>query len=154
MMDKEFDKIEDEIDLVEINTTQMVYSYNQRTQQGSHFRPPLHCPPPASDDSSCLSHSALVKQPTRCHRCLREIFPQWNRPGTLAGFHQALHRSIWFIRWSSQSSNYHKRHTFPGIFLGLSPTGNRQGTHEVFNLNTGVVKKPCTVTLLPISHAQ
>jgi hypothetical protein len=30
--------------------------------------------------------------------------------------------------------------TFPGIFLG--PTGNRQGTHKVFDINTGVVKKP------------
>jgi hypothetical protein len=38
--------------------------------------------------------------------------------------------------------------TFPGIFL--SPTGNHQGTHKVFDINTGVVKKPCTVTLLPM----
>jgi hypothetical protein len=38
--------------------------------------------------------------------------------------------------------------TFPGIFLG--PTGNHQGTHKVFDTNTGVVKKPCTVTLLPM----
>jgi hypothetical protein len=39
--------------------------------------------------------------------------------------------------------------TFPGIFLG--PTGNRQGTHKVFDINTGAVKKPCTVTLLPMT---
>jgi hypothetical protein len=38
--------------------------------------------------------------------------------------------------------------TFPGIFLG--PTGNRQGTHKVFDINTGAVKKPRTVTLLPM----
>jgi hypothetical protein len=31
-------------------------------------------------------------------------------------------------------------YTFPGIFLG--PTGNRQGNHKVFNINTGMVKKP------------
>ncbi len=37
-------------------------------------------------------------------------------------------------------------HTFPGIFLG--PTGNRQGTHKVFDINTGMVKKPRTVMLL------
>ena len=38
--------------------------------------------------------------------------------------------------------------TFPGIFLG--PTGNRQGTHKVFDINTGVVKKPRTITPLPM----
>jgi hypothetical protein len=38
--------------------------------------------------------------------------------------------------------------TFPGIFLG--PTGNRQGTHKVFDIDTGVVKKPCTITPLPM----
>ncbi len=38
--------------------------------------------------------------------------------------------------------------TFPGIFLG--PTGNRQGTHKVFDINTGVVKKTRIVTPLPM----
>jgi hypothetical protein len=38
--------------------------------------------------------------------------------------------------------------TFPGIFLSL--TGNRQGTHKVFDINTGVVKKPHTITPLPM----
>ncbi len=38
--------------------------------------------------------------------------------------------------------------TFPGIFLG--PTGNRQGTHKVFNINTGVVKKTRIITPLPM----
>jgi hypothetical protein len=36
--------------------------------------------------------------------------------------------------------------TFPGIFLG--PTGNLQGTHKVFDINTGAVKKPRTITPL------
>jgi hypothetical protein len=38
--------------------------------------------------------------------------------------------------------------TFPGIFLSL--TGNHQGTHKVFDINTGVVKKPHTITPLPM----
>jgi hypothetical protein len=38
--------------------------------------------------------------------------------------------------------------TFPGIFLG--PTGNRQGTHKVFGINTGVVRKPRIITPLPM----
>ena len=38
--------------------------------------------------------------------------------------------------------------TFPGIFLG--PTGNRQGTHKVFDIKTGVVKKPRIITPLPM----
>jgi hypothetical protein len=37
---------------------------------------------------------------------------------------------------------------FPGIFLG--PTGNLQGTHKVFNINTGAIKKPCTITPFPM----
>jgi hypothetical protein len=45
-------------------------------------------------------------------------------------------------------TNTMRPRTFPGIFLG--PTGNRQGTHKVFDINTGVVKKPHTVTLLPM----
>ena len=39
-------------------------------------------------------------------------------------------------------------HTFYRIFLG--PTENRQRTHKVFDINTGVVKKPCSVTPLPM----
>ncbi len=38
--------------------------------------------------------------------------------------------------------------TFPGIFLG--PTGNCQGTHKVFDINMGVVKKPRIITPLPM----
>ncbi len=38
--------------------------------------------------------------------------------------------------------------TFPGIFLG--PTGNHQGTHKVFDINTGVVKKTHSITPLPM----
>jgi hypothetical protein len=37
-------------------------------------------------------------------------------------------------------TNTMRSHTFPGIFLG--PTGNRQSTHKVFDINTGGVKKP------------
>jgi hypothetical protein len=35
---------------------------------------------------------------------------------------------------------------FSGIFLG--PTGNCQGTHKDFDINTSVIKKPRTVTPL------
>jgi hypothetical protein len=38
--------------------------------------------------------------------------------------------------------------TFPGIFLG--PTGNCQGTHKVFDINMGVVKKTRSITPLPM----
>ncbi len=36
--------------------------------------------------------------------------------------------------------------TFPGVFLG--PTDNCQGTHKVFDINTGVVKKNRIITPL------
>jgi hypothetical protein len=45
-------------------------------------------------------------------------------------------------------TNTMRPRTFPGTFLG--PTGNRQGTHKVFNINTGVVKKNRTITPLPM----
>ncbi len=45
-------------------------------------------------------------------------------------------------------TNTMRPHTFPGKFLG--PTGNHQGTHKVFNINMGVVKKPCMITPLPM----
>jgi hypothetical protein len=38
---------------------------------------------------------------------------------------------------------------FPGIFL--CPTANCQGTHKVFDINTGVVKKNHTITPLSIT---
>ncbi len=44
-------------------------------------------------------------------------------------------------------TNTMRPRTFPGIFL--SPTGNRQGTHKVFDINTGIVKKPRTITPSP-----
>jgi hypothetical protein len=40
--------------------------------------------------------------------------------------------------------------TFPGMFLG--PTGKCQGTHKVFDINTGVVKKPRSITPLPMPN--
>ncbi len=45
-------------------------------------------------------------------------------------------------------TNTMRPQTFPGIFLGL--TGNRQGTHKVFYINTGIVKKPRTISPLPM----
>jgi hypothetical protein len=45
-------------------------------------------------------------------------------------------------------TNTMRLHTFPALFLG--PMGNLQRTHKVFDINTGTVKKPCTVTLLPM----
>ncbi len=36
----------------------------------------------------------------------------------------------------------------PGIFLG--PTGNCQGTHKVFDINTGAIKKTRLITPLPM----
>ena len=38
--------------------------------------------------------------------------------------------------------------TYDGIYLGL--TGNRQGTLNVFDLETGKIKKPLTIVYLPV----
>jgi hypothetical protein len=45
-------------------------------------------------------------------------------------------------------TNTMQLHLFPGIFLG--PTGHCQGTHKVFDIITSAVKKPRTVTPLPM----
>jgi len=41
----------------------------------------------------------------------------------------------------------HEMCTYDAIYLGT--TGNHQGTHLLFNLNTGTVKKPRTIRFLP-----
>ena len=46
-------------------------------------------------------------------------------------------------------TNTPRSRTYPGIYLG--PTTNIQGTKKVFDLKTGVVKKPQTVTQFPCS---
>ena len=46
-------------------------------------------------------------------------------------------------------TNTHHSRTFTDIYFG--PTGNIQGILKVFDLNTGVVKKPWTMAELPIS---
>ena len=45
-------------------------------------------------------------------------------------------------------TNYNKSHTLTGIYLCV--TRNIQGTKKVFDLKTGTVKKPRSVTVLPI----
>jgi hypothetical protein len=47
-------------------------------------------------------------------------------------------------------TNTIQRCTFPGIIFG--PTSNRQGTHKVFDIDTGAIKKPSTVTPLPMRN--
>ena len=48
----------------------------------------------------------------------------------------------------SDITNNNKTRTFSGIYLGV--TGNIQGTNKVFDLVTGTVKKPRSVTVFPM----
>ena len=45
-------------------------------------------------------------------------------------------------------TNNSRSRTFSGIYLGI--TGNIQGTKKVFDLETGTVKKPRSVTVFPM----
>jgi hypothetical protein len=66
----------------------------------------------------------------------------WNKHGTGEfGEYVEAHSDL-------DVTNANKPRTFAGIYLGV--TGNIQGTEKVFNLKTGTVKKPRSVTLLPI----
>ena len=57
-----------------------------------------------------------------------------------ANFGQYVH-----VRIDPDKTNSMQNRTCPGIYLG--PTGNMQGTVKVLDLNTGKVKKPKTFTL-------
>jgi hypothetical protein len=160
MMDQEFNKVEDEINLVEINTTaahehigeikQFIRVIKERSRALVSDLPYTTLP---RQDVIYLVYFAIL----------------WlNSLPVAAGVSErysprkiVLRHKLDFAKHSiALFGSYVKAHdnptitntmhpcTFIGIFL--HPTGNRQGSHKVFDINTGVVKKPCTVTLLPM----
>ena len=61
---------------------------------------------------------------------------------------KALFGSYVQAREDSEVTNGMRGRTFASLFIG--PTANRQGTSKVFDLITGKVKKPRTITNYPM----
>ncbi len=160
MMDQEFDKVEDACDMVEINTTV------ERKHVGKIKRFIRTIKEPSRALVSDLPYTPLPRQVV-IHLVYFAVLWLNSLPAAAGVSNKyspweiVLGRELNFEKHCKTTfGSYVKAHnnltitntmrpqTFPGIFLG--PTGNRQGTHKVFDINTGVVKKPRTITPLPM----
>ncbi len=160
MMDQKFNKIKDEINMVKMNTT----AARKHVGKIERFIQTIkeHSWALVSD----LSYSALPQQ-VAIHLVYFAMLWLNSLPvavgvSEIYSLHEIfLSRKLNFTRHCIASfGSYIKAHNdptimntmrlrnFPGIFLG--PMGNHQGTHKVFDINTGMVKKPRTVNLLPM----
>jgi hypothetical protein len=162
MRDQEFDKIEDKTDMVEINTTATrehvgkIECHIRTIKEQSHALVSDH-------PFKVLPHQAVIH--------LFYLAVLWlNSLPMAAGVSEqysphkiVLGCKIDFVepcitpfgsyvkaQDSSTITNTMQLCTFPEIFLG--PTRNRQGTHKVFDIYTGAIKKPCTVMPLPMPN--
>jgi hypothetical protein len=160
MMDQEFDKVEDACDMVEINTT----AAHEHVGKIKHFIRTIKERSRAL--VSDLPYTPLPRQVV-IHLVYFAVLWLNSLPAAVgvsdkySPWEIVLGRKLDFEKHCKTTfgsyleahadppiTNTMRPRTFPGIFLG--PTGNRQGTHKVFDINTGVVKKPCTITPLPM----
>jgi hypothetical protein len=160
MMDQEFDKVEDACEMVEINTTVA------RKHVGKIERFIRTIKERSRALVSDLPYTMLPRQ-VIIHLVYFAVLWLNSLPAAAGVSNKYSPREILLGRehdfenhCKTTFSSYVEAHdnptitntmrprTFPGIFLG--PTGNRQGTHKVFDINTDVVKKPRTNTPLPM----
>jgi hypothetical protein len=160
MMDQEFDKVKDACDMVEINTTAACKHVGE-----------IKCFIRTIKECSRALVSDLPYTLLPCQVIIHLVYfaVLWlNSLPAAAGVSDKyspweiiLGRELDFKKHCKTTfgsyaearddptiTNTMRPQTFPGIFLG--PTGNHQGTHKVFDINTGIVKKPHTITPLPM----
>jgi hypothetical protein len=160
MMDQEFDKVKDACDAVEINTTaarehigeieRFIRTIKERSRALMSDLP--YTPLPCQVAIHLVYFAVLWLNSLLAAAGVSDKYSPWEI---------VLGRKINFKKHCKATfSSYAKAHndptitntmrprTFPRIFLGL--TGNRQGTHKVFDINTGIVKKNRTITPLPM----
>ena len=160
LMDQEFDKLDGALGLVEINTTAA------REHVGEIERDIRTLKERARTITSVLPYDVLPKQMVVhliyhvvvCLNCMvnklgisdvlspREILQKRKLDfkthfGMLFGSYVEAHED-------PDVTNTMRPRTYPAIYLGN--TNNVQGTKKVFDLTTGVVKKPRSVTEFPI----
>jgi hypothetical protein len=161
MIDGKFDKLELEFELIEINTTaacehvgkieQSIHTIKEHAQSISSVLPSTTLPKLLEINliyyvviffnvmpyKTGISDTILLREIVMRHRL------DWNKHYTGEfGKYVEAHSD-------PDETNKNKPCTFAGIYLGV--IGNIQGTKKVFNLKTGTVKKPRSVTVLPIS---
>ncbi len=160
MMDQEFDKVKDAYKMVEINTTAARKNIGE-----------FKCFIRTTKERSCTLVLDLPYTPLPCQVVIHLVYfavlwlnslpaaarvsdkysPREIILGCKIDFEKhckATFGSYVKAHNNPTITNSMHPHTFPGIFLGL--TGNCQGTHKVFDINTGVVKKTRTITPLPM----
>ncbi len=160
MMDQEFDKVKEACDMVEINTT----AAREHVREIKRFiRTIKECSRALVSD---IPYNILPRQIT-IHLVYFAVLwlnslPAAARVSKKYSPHEiVLGRELDFDKHCKATfGSYVKAHkdptititmrscTFPGIFLG--PTGNCQGTHKIFDINMGVVKKTRIITPLPM----
>jgi hypothetical protein len=160
MMDQEFDKVEDACNMVEINTTAApehvgkIKRFIRTIEECSHA-------PVLDLTYTLLPCQVVIHLVYFAVLWLNSLPAATGVSDKYSPWEIILGRELDFEKHCKTTfgsnveahdnptiTNTMRPRTFPGIFLG--PTGNRQGTHKVFNINTGVVKKPRTITPLPM----
>jgi len=155
-MDQEFDKVENEIGLVEVNTSAA------REHVGEIERMIRVIKERARGISATLPYSYLPRQMV-IHLIYFVVLCLNSVPSAL-GISQ-VHSPREIVTWRGLDFNKHFKHqfgtyveahedpvitntnrscTYPGVYIGT--TGNIQGTPKVFDIKTGKVKKPRSVT--------
>ncbi len=150
-MDQEFDKIEDTFDMAEINTTAarkhvgiikwFIHTIKERNRALVSDLPYNILPHQVTIHLVYFAVLWLNSLPAAAG-VSKKYFPHKIVLGRELNFDKhckATFGSYIEVHKDSTITNTMRSCTFPGIFLGS--TGNRQGTHKVFDINTGVVKK-------------
>jgi hypothetical protein len=160
MMDQEFNKVEDACNMVEINTTAArehvgkIKCFIRTIKECSRaLMSDLPCMPLPCQVVIHLVYFAVIwlNSLPATARVSDKYSPQEIVLGRKLNFEKHCKTTFGsYVEAHDDLTITNTMHpqTFPGIFLG--PTGNSQGTHKVFDINTGVVKKPCTITPLPM----
>jgi hypothetical protein len=152
MMDQEFDKVEEACDMVEINTTvackhvreieRFIHTIKERSRALVSDLPYNILPCQITIHLVYFAVLWLNSLPAAA-RVSKKYSPRKIVLGCELDFDKhckATFGSYVEAHKDPTITNTMRSCTLPGIFL--SPTGNCQGTHKVFDINTGVVKNP------------
>jgi len=160
LMNQEFDKLDGALGLVEINTTAAREHVGEIEQDIRTLKERCRT------ICSTLPYQTLPKQLVvhlvyYVAMCLNCIINKQGISDVLSPREIMLRRKLdykrhFWIKFRSyveahedpDITNTMRAHTYPGIYLGCMT--NLQGTRKVFDLLTGVVKKPRSVTEFPI----
>jgi hypothetical protein len=159
-MDQEFDKVKDACEMVEINTTMVrkhvgkIKRFIRRIKE--HSRALVSDLPYMTLPCQVVIHlvyfTVLWLNSLPAATRVSDKYSPWEivlgRELNFKKHCKTTFGSYVKAHNNATITNTMRPRTFLGIFLGL--TGKRQGTNKVFDINTGVVKKPHTFTPHPM----